>query len=895
MDYKKLERILLYILLVIVGVVYLYTLSPTLSFWDCGEFIASAYTLAVPHPPGTPFYILLGRTWLMIIGVIASILPISKEVAWHMNLLGLGFSLAGLALLYKMLLKIFRMFHSQSSELNRIVVAFATCLATAFFYTYWQNAIETEVYAAATFVFLLINYLALLWYESVKQGEPKNKLLLLAFYLIFLSTGIHLTPFLIFIPFYIFVFIVDRKYTKDILFILLGIFQMVFFALIFLLAGTGRQTATLIILGLILLTAIVLVLNDPRRYRNSRFFWITIFVIIAGVSTELYLPLRAANLTELYNDPKANEQYLEGKNIAPRINECNPGKNFDSFNKVLHRDQYGPAQIMPRKTQTETGYGLFAGYFWQLHLLGRYLFWQPIHEDTNILFRAIILALFTIFIVWGMYSLYKREKKVFLLLVMIMVMLTFAITGYLNLRFSPSDGNPKHQPHEVRERDYFFHTTDVYFGIFMGIGLLAFSEFIREEAKKKRIYNIIGLSGIVVYSVVPLLSNIQVNNRYGMFIPRDYGYNMLNSCERGAIVFTNGDNDTFPLWFAQEVLSIRRDVIVANLSLINTNWYIKQLKYWGVPISFSEYVIDRLEPRMTSDRRIVYVKDIMIRNILATNAGIELENRDYFVPQDEFASKYLKGYKGKVPIYFASTVSRENFEGFLPHCRLEGLVYQVVPDSLNPLIQIDVGKTKDLFYETYRYTGIFPPEKQNAVKEILVDFDKRKKEGEFYNHPIQIDENTMRLYTNYAAGLHSLGYLLQQYGDIQGTLRAWRFARLFDAQPTHFFDYNLGLLYAQLGVIDSAEYYFSKIDVLDAAVMIRIGSVYGAIGEYSRATEYFRKAITLKPQIPEAYFGLYTVYLEQNDTASAIQVINDWLSINPRDTSALNMLRQLQE
>jgi len=233
MNYKKLENILLYILLLIVGVVYLYTVSPTLSFWDCGEFIASAHSLAVPHPPGTPFYVLMGRAWLIIVGVLASILPISKEIAWHMNLLGLGFSLATLALLYKMLLKIFRMFRSDTSELQRIIVAFSSCLAIAFFYTYWQNAIETEVYAAATFVFVLINYLALLWYESIKRGEPRNRLLLLAFYLIFLSTGIHLTPFLIFVPFYIFVFIVERKYLKDALFMMLGVFQMIFFALMF--------------------------------------------------------------------------------------------------------------------------------------------------------------------------------------------------------------------------------------------------------------------------------------------------------------------------------------------------------------------------------------------------------------------------------------------------------------------------------------------------------------------------------------------------------------------------------------------------------------------------------------------------------------------------------------
>jgi len=430
------------------------------------------------------------------------------------------------------------------------------------------------------------------------------------------------------------------------------------------------------------------------------------------------------------------------ENVA--IVSMNCGENrfnlafFDAFNKVLHRDQYGPAQIIPRKTQPQTGMGIFEGYIWQLDLLRNYLFWQPVTTGTNRWFRSIVLALFTWFIIWGMITLYRREKKVFLLTIMIMVMLTFAITGYLNLRFSPSDSNPKHQPREVRERDYFFHTTDVYFGIFMGIGLLAFTDFVRKEGKNKRILNIISLGGIVVYSVVPFFSNIQVNNRYGMFIPKDYGYNMLSSCDRGAVLFTNGDNDTFPLWFAQEVLNIRRDVIIANLSLINTNWYIKQLKDWGVPISFSDYVIDRLEPRMTSDRRVIYVKDIMIRNILATNAGIELENVDYFIPQEQFAEKYLKGYKGDIPIYFASTVSRENFEGFAPYCRLEALVYLVTPDSLDPNINVDIAKSKELFYNTYRYTGIFPPEKQAAVKDIVMDFNKRKKEGEFYDRPIQM-------------------------------------------------------------------------------------------------------------------------------------------------------------
>lgn len=894
MNYKKIEKILLIILLVVTAAVYLYTLSPTLSFWDCGEFIASAYTLAVPHPPGTPFYVLLGRVWLILWGIIAALIPISKEIAWHMNLLGVTFTVSTIVVVYKTMLKILRITRKGDDELTLIMVSFATSLAIAFFFTIWQNAIETEVYALATFVVLFVNYLGLLWYESVRQGAPKHHFILFAFYLIFLSTGIHLIPFLILIPFYIFVFIVERTYVKDIQFILLGIFQILLFALTFLLPYR-YHVATVVILGFIVLIAIVLQLNNPAKYRNWRLFWAGVLLVIIGLSTELYLPLRAKRLTDEYKDKNIAALYAAGHNIAPRINECNPGENFDAFNKVLHRDQYGPTGIIPRRTQETNGMNVIEGFFWQMALYVRYMSWQPIPEHFNHIFRAVIYALFYVLGFWGMVVLYKRDKRIFIFMIIIMAMLSFFIAGYLNLRFSPSDPNPRHVPHEVRERDYFFHTGHVYFGIFIGFGFLAFLELIKKETKNKRLASIGGMAGITAFSLIPLLTNITVNNRFGNFIPKDYGYNMLTSCDNGAIVFTNGDNDTFPLWFAQEVLGTKRSVIVANLSLINTHWYIKQLKDWGVPITFSDYVIDRLEPFMTRDRKIVYVKDIMIRNILGANAGISLKNEDYLISQEEFARRYLKGYKGRLPIYFASTVSRENFEGFAPYLQLEGLVYRVTGDSMSPLFHVDIEKTREFFYKEYRYTGVFEPAKQELLAKILVGFSKRKEEGEFYDFAIQKDENTKRLYSNYAAGLHNLGIVLQEKGEIEGTLNAWRFALQFEPQPTYFFDYNLGYLFATLGMNDSAEYYLGRITTRDVSVLVRMASIYKVMGNTNKAIEYFRRAINVKPQIPEAYFGLYSLYIENNDTASARQILKDWLKLNPRDTSAANMLKDLSK
>uniref|UniRef100_A0A7C4TAU2 DUF2723 domain-containing protein n=1 Tax=candidate division WOR-3 bacterium TaxID=2052148 RepID=A0A7C4TAU2_UNCW3 len=892
MNYKKLEKILLYVILIFSGGIYLWTVAPTLSFWDCGEFIASAYTLAVPHPPGTPFYVLFGRVWLMFIGLFAAVLPISKEVAWHMNLLGVTCTIFIVFLVYRLLLKIFNLWSKENNQLTKILVAFGTTMMISFFYTIWENAVETEVYAAATLVFLLINYLVVLWYESVKNGNPRNSFLLFSFYLIFLSTGIHLTPFLIFIPIYVFIFVVERRYRKDPLLILLALFQIIFFPLLFL-VPESFYTLGLILLGLILLAGIVLPLNNPGKYRNWRFFWIGILAIVVGISTELYLPLRSRKLTELYKDKKIAERYLKGENIAPRINECEPGESFAAFDGVLHRSQYGPQYLLPRKTQEQTGYSVIEGYFWQFALFIRYLSWQVAPEGMNRFLRGLLLTIFYGAGIWGIFELFKREKKIFILLLVIMFMLSFAMVGYLNLKFSPSDSNPRHQEREVRERDYFFHTTDLYFGLLVGMGFYGFVEWLKRETKNKKFGEIGAYTGIVIYGIIPFFLNLNLVSRYGNFIPKDYGYNMLVSCDKDGVIFTNGDNDTFPLWFCQEVLGIRRDVIVANLSLINTDWYIRQLKYWGAPVNFSEWVIKRLRPQMTPDRRIIYVKDIMIRHIIAVNAGIELPERDYFIPLNEFAQKYLKGYKGKRPIYFASTVSTENYSGLEAYLRLEGLVYRVVGDSVAPPNNIDIQRTRDFFYKIYRYTGVFEPKKQGLLSQLLDDFQKRKKEGEFYDFKVVKDENTERLYSNYAAGLFQLGLAYQNLGDIQGTISAWRFAMLFEPPQTFPFLYNIGLLYAQIGMFDSAESYFSRIEGKDPQVLMRLGMVYRSMGKFEKAIECFQKLITLNPRSPQGYMGLLSTYLDSGDTTDAQRILKDWIRINPQDTTAINLLKEI--
>ncbi len=887
---RDLKNILILIVLLIAGIIYFITVAPTLSFWDCGEFITSAYTLAIPHPPGTPFYVVFGRVWLMVIGFFASILPISKEVAWHMNILAIFFSLGSVFLIYQMVIKILML---GKSGLNNkgIWVTFIAVLGIPFYFTVWWNAVETEVYAPASFVFVLINYLLLLWYEAIKKNQPDHRYLLLSFYLIFLSTGIHLVPFLCLIPIYIFVYIVKPDFIRDKLFLLIGIFQLVIFAYMFLLPE-NLLTIALIIMAFIVISAMYFSFSRSTTLNNRIFFWMGFFFLFVGLSSELYLPIRSKNLTELYKDKKVTERYLKGENIAPRINMNEPGGSLSAFFGVLHRSQYGVQKIIPRQTQTQ-GTNLIQGIFYQIALYVRYLSQQVAPEHLNGFLRLFLLLVFYALIIRGFIELYRREPMLSVFLILIIFFVSIGVVGYLNLKFSPSDSNSAHQPREVRERDYFFHTSFLYIGLVIAFGLLGFFE----DIKRKNFLTVL-IGAATVYSILPVYFNYSLINRYKNFIPRDYGYNLLISCAPGGILFTNGDNDTFPLWFVQEVLGIRRDVIVANLSLINTDWYIRHLKYWGVPISFDSTTIDRLCNQgyfVTPDRRVMFVKDIMIRDILGANTERNLTNQDYFIKPEDFAQKYLKDYRGKKPIYFSSTVDMENYKGFDPYLRIEGIVYQVVGESISFPKNMDVEKTQELFYEKYRYTGFFSIEKYGQLSKILKDFEKRRNEGEFPGYEAMKDQNTVGLYFNYALALIYLGFLLSDGNDYEGTQNAWRLSAMFESLSYESWKlyYNLGMLFNRLKMVDSAEKYFKQIETKQPQIFAQIGESFRYGGDYQKAITYFQEALRLDPRNASGYIGLISTYLEMGDTTAAVKILQDWLRFNPDDSEARKMLKDL--
>jgi tetratricopeptide (TPR) repeat protein len=566
---------------------------------------------------------------------------------------------------------------------------------------------------------------------------------------------------------------------------------------------------------------------------------------------------------------------------------------------VLKREQYDPMKLFPRKTQFLTEddwrmnqnpqFSLFVAYFEQVKFYVRYFFWQWGNARFFDIFLHVgwqaLLGLIPPFLgLWGMWHQFKREKRSFVLIFVAFLVASVGLITYLNLKYSPSDPRPMLKFREVRERDYFYAFSFVFYTIFVGVGAYAFLRWFADWVKSRKL-PVYAMSGaLLLFGFVPMLWNYPEVTRRGDWIPAEYGYNMLVSCPgEHAVVFTNGDNDTFPLWFMQTVPSriakydptFGKNVAVANLSLLNTNWYCKQLKRWGAPISFTESQIDKLPQGFVGkNNRTFLLKDIMMRDIIATSAGIKLNwPTDYACTPEEFRAKvFTASYNPRTPVYYATTVSRDNLEDVEPNLRLEGLVNRVVPEQ--GLNQVDMEKTRRLLYDVY------------VMKSML---DPR----------VQKDENTRGLLINYAASYLALAGEYQKADRNREAQDVLEKALSFDLDK----DRKIPLLYhasvfAMLnGEYDKALGYLDSIEARgfkDPELSLRRGYAYQGKGDFAQAEVAYREAIAEDPSQPDPLQALYRLYLEDmHDTVKARLLLQQWLQRTPSDTTATKMLKEI--
>jgi tetratricopeptide (TPR) repeat protein len=699
--------------LIIPFAVFFRTMAATLSFWDCGEFIAAANILGNPHPPGTPFFVILGRLFI--------ILAPFENVAQRTNIISVASSAITAFLAYLLVVRISRRLpfgQHGSSLLGQIGIrigAFSSALLLAFSSTFWFNAVETEVYGLAMLVMVLSIYLAVKWADEKAEGGS-DRLIIFVTYLLFLSIGIHLTGFLVVPAFVIFFALIDRKKLKDpvywITWAILFSIAVPFYFVIGLVIPRVQENSYLIWVALMILGVAVTGIM-AYRYRSSRAIrgranyglaFALFLVAILGYSNHIYIPIRAVQ--------------------NPAINENNPS-TLDGFVSFLERKQYGQESMISRmfyrRGKLSNQFGRhenmgFGGYFWD----------QYASNWAAGLLRYLIFAFGILGSVVGIYYAFKRLTfHPSVLLLIIFFLSSVMLVLYMNFADGtrPDPANPGSLiPLEVRERDYFFTPAFVTFAVIIGTGISSilyligtglkfgsrsWSRFIR--------YAAFAVAGIffLLLPIDPATANFKSHDRDQDFVPIDYAYNILQSCEPDAILFTNGDNDTFPLWYIQEVDQVRKDVRVVNLSLLNTDWYILQLKRSSENggMGLNMFLEDNQIKWIPADRRgsIIYYRpaerfyDSIRRQMRYLTPTQDPRTGRFMRVQDQMIEQLVIANLDK-PIYFSGSVPASNRWTLTDRLIRHGIVLKVDPDTTKPRYNIPVSDS--LITRVYRYRGL---------------------------------------------------------------------------------------------------------------------------------------------------------------------------------------------
>ena len=493
-------------------VLYVLTLAPTTAFWDTSEYIATAHILGIPHPPGNPLFVVLGKAWSILLA------PFGLSIAVRINLLAAFTSALASGFLYLVA-------HRVLSELFEdrwcaIVGAAASTILGATAFTVWnQSNVNEKVYTISVLVIAWVTWLAILWNDR-KDDLGSERYLLGMIFLLSLGSTNHLMSVL------------------------------------------PAPAITL----LILFTA-------PTTLLRHSFIIRAVPLILIGLSFNFVLPIRAGL------DPVINEGDPTCESVigAAQAIYSNGMVGCPMLADNLTRRQYQPPPVTQRKAPFRAQFAMYMQYFdWQW-ARG----WDPSPlPGTG---RTAFSLIFGLLGLLGLYSIFRVDRSMFTYILTLIVTLSFGLIIYLNFRYgySLAPEITDRAQHEVRERDYFYVVSFMLWGFLAGIGLSWIWYRFGKVVRNARPYVI--TAPIMMVALLPLFLNWSWASRAGDYAARDWAYDLLMSVEPYGILFTNGDNDTFPLWYLQEVEGIRSDVTVIVGQYLFTSWYPKQLQELTTP------------------------------------------------------------------------------------------------------------------------------------------------------------------------------------------------------------------------------------------------------------------------------------------------------------------------
>ena len=755
---NRLNRIIAGIIFLVSFLVYYDTMAPTVSFWDCGEFIATSYTLGVPHPPGSPLFLIIGRVFSMI--------PFSPDIAFRVNLISVFVSALAVMLLYLIIVKVIAHWRGGIKENSDVIIAFGGALVGALTFAFtdshWFNAVEAEVYSMSTFFTAIVVWLILHWSERAEEQGNERYILIIA-YMIGLAIGIHLLNLLA-LPFIaLIIYFRKQSFEWKSFLITIGITGVTFVIIHNgVIKGLPKLASEIGVFGVVVAVLIVfgiMIWSIVNKQKLLSIVFTSMVLILIGYSSYTIIFIRSGQDPVIdENDPEtvtAAVSYMEREQYGqvgrfPRRYKGIPAQH-EVVGAPANRQKYSLSQ---KRKYMFYNVSKQWDFFWNYQvkkMYWRYFLWQfagrgnstepgvtafgANNRQDGVDWSQFGLPLAFILGLAGMiYHFYRDEKEAF------SMMTLFFLTGLAVIIYLNQD-NP--QP---RERDYSYVGSFFAFSVWIGVGAAAIVENIIKKIKTENIGHRLGIVVILLQVVLVPFAMVRANyhehDRSGNYVAWDMSYNMLQSCEPHGIIFTNGDNDTFPLWYLQEVEGMRKDVTVANLSLLNTPWYIRQLRdsrpkgegfinltddqILGLTSGLTPWKTQKIQIAVEGDPQ---NKDGYIEWVLKpTFANQALKVQDMMI------LRIINDTKWKYPIYFAVTVSPTNKIGLDKYLDMEGLTFRLQShkvDAINPgkmqdylmtelgdstwstnfsqssLLQVDSGQNKSFWSKDYQPGYLF--------------------------------------------------------------------------------------------------------------------------------------------------------------------------------------------
>lgn len=507
----------------LVWLLYAFTLGPTTAFWDTSEYITTAYIIGIPHPPGNPLFVLIGRTWLILTAWTG------LEVAARINLLSATMSATAAFFWFLAVTRIWA--HFTANRAVTLAAAFVAVLVGATAYTVWaQSNVNEKVYTVSLAFVAVISYLAMLW-EDHSDTWRGDRIIVLVLFLL----------------------------------------------------GLGWSNHQMSILPVLALLAFLL-WHSWRTLLRPGLMAVGVAFLLVGYTVQLlFVPIRSAQ------NPIIDEADAECDAIVTALtpdfeatwNAKAPVPRCEALSASIRREQYLPPPLSERQ----------APYSAQLANWVQYFDWQWARTLMPPARHAVTL----LFVVFGLVGLWRHARgdlDSFIYFFTLLISVSVVLVWYLNFKYGYTQAPELPiERHEVRERDYFFVLSFNLWGLYAGMGIVTAWQSLARSLTRGRTgepaeIEHTGLrmaSPVLGLALIPLLLNYGLANRRGDYSARDWAYNLLQSVEPYAILFTNGDNDTFPLWYLQEVEGIRRDVTVIVHSYLGTKWYPKQLRELTAP------------------------------------------------------------------------------------------------------------------------------------------------------------------------------------------------------------------------------------------------------------------------------------------------------------------------